>query len=147
MSPAALTSLDLSAIPKMSPSLGLQHGHNRRDLAARSASKRRPASMKKTLLLNTEEGERMGTQRVSLSEERSNTLPTQVRVRALMTLSCRTYRVTIPFSIIYVLDLYTTLHMFSVYHSVYVLCIPLCVCTLYTTLHMYSVYHSGTPLE
>lgn len=147
MSPAALTSLDLSAIPKMSPSLGLQHGHNRRDLAARSASKRRPASMKKTLLLNTEEGERMGTQRVSLSEERSSTLPTQVRVRALMTFICRTYRVTTPFSVIYVLDLYTTLHMFSVYHSVYVLCIPLCVCTLYTTLHMYSVYHSGTPLE
>ena len=72
--------LDLSAIPKLAPSLGLQHGHNRRDLAARSTFKRRPASTKDTLLLDTGEEERMGTQRVSLSGRRRNTTPARVRI-------------------------------------------------------------------
>lgn len=57
--------LDLSAVPHISPSLGLEPGHARRDLAlARSCSKRRPPIWRQRL---SEEAERLGQSRVELS--------------------------------------------------------------------------------
>ena len=61
--------VDLSAIPRLAPTLGLQEGHTRRDLAvSRSSIKRRPASKRRSLLLHAGEREKMGTARVTLSE-------------------------------------------------------------------------------
>ena len=44
-------SMDLSAVPQTSPTLGLTHGHDKLDLVHRSSSKRRPASHRESLLL------------------------------------------------------------------------------------------------
>ena len=76
--------MDLSAIPLLAPTLGLQVGHTRRDLAvSRSSVKRRPASQRRTLLLDTGEKEKMGTARVTLWEGekrpvRTNSTPAKV---------------------------------------------------------------------
>ena len=45
-------SIDLSAVPQTTPSLGLTHGHDKRDLVNRGSSKRRPMSMRESLLLS-----------------------------------------------------------------------------------------------
>lgn len=75
--------VDLSAIPKTTPSLGLQVGRARRDLAiSRSISKRRPASQRKALFLDLDESEKLSGARVTLSDSRPvrrSTLPAQVR--------------------------------------------------------------------
>ena len=76
--------MDLSAIPQLAPSLGLREGHARRDLAvSRSSVKRRPASQRRALLLDTGEKEKMGTARVTLSggekrPVRTKSTPTKV---------------------------------------------------------------------
>ena len=58
---------DLSAVPETSPSLGLKHGHDKMDVINRSVSKRRPASKRKTLLLDSKKEVLMGNERVDLS--------------------------------------------------------------------------------
>lgn len=59
--------LDISAIPEISPTLGLVAGRDRLDARNRSLTKRRPASERKSLLLDSKEEQIMGTQRVDLS--------------------------------------------------------------------------------
>lgn len=60
--------MDFSAIPETEPTLGLVAGRDRLDTANRSLIKRRPASQKESLLLNSKEGNIMGTERVNLSQ-------------------------------------------------------------------------------
>ena len=59
--------MDISAIPQISPTLGLGPGRDRLSATNRSLTKRRPASLRKSLLLDSKEDEKMGTQRVELS--------------------------------------------------------------------------------
>ncbi len=60
--------VDISVVPQTNPSLGLKHGHEKRDVVSRSSSKRRPASKRKTLLLDSKKEVLMGNERVDLSE-------------------------------------------------------------------------------
>ena len=72
--------MDLTAIPMTKPTLGLREGHARRDVVHRGSKKRRAASMKHSLLLDVNESEMMGRERVSLSEApRRSTMPARVR--------------------------------------------------------------------
>ena len=48
-------SMDLSAVPQTTPSLGLVHGHDRLDLVHRSSSKRRPMNQRESLLLTNDQ--------------------------------------------------------------------------------------------
>lgn len=64
--------VDLSVVPEISPSLGLVAGRDRRDANNRSLTKRRPASLRQSLLLDSKEEEIMGTERVDLSQIREN---------------------------------------------------------------------------
>ena len=78
--------IDITAVPKTSPSLGLKHGHERLDVVSRSLSKRRPASLRKTLLLDSKKEVLMGKERVDLSEQgdgkplRRQTMPEKVYI-------------------------------------------------------------------
>ncbi len=60
--------VDISAVPQTNPSLGLKHGHEKLDVISRSISKRRPASKRKTLLLDSKKEVLMGNERVDLSD-------------------------------------------------------------------------------
>ncbi len=62
-------SMDMDAIPKTSPTLGLEHGHEKRDVVSRSLSKRRPASDRRSLLLDSKREVLMGNERVDLSKQ------------------------------------------------------------------------------
>ena len=48
-------SMDLSAVPQTTPSLGLAHGHDKVDLFHRSSVKRRPMSQRETTLLTEDQ--------------------------------------------------------------------------------------------
>lgn len=73
--------VDLSAVPHITPSLGLVEGRDRRDASNRN---RRPASLRQSLLLDSKENEIMGTERVDLSnlEGRRGTLSGKVSLSA-----------------------------------------------------------------
>lgn len=60
--------MDISVVPQTNPSLGLKHGHEKLDVVTRSASKRRPASKRRTLLLDSKKEILMGNERVDLSD-------------------------------------------------------------------------------
>lgn len=60
--------MDLSAVPETAPTLGLVAGRDRLDTANRSLVKRRPASQKQSLLLDSKADKIMGTERVDLSQ-------------------------------------------------------------------------------
>ncbi len=72
--------MDISSIPKTNPSLGLKHGHEKLDVVSRSASKRRPASKRKTLLLDSKKEVLMGNERVDLSDPGDGKLLRQASV-------------------------------------------------------------------
>lgn len=61
--------MDITEVPKTFPSLGLKHGHERLDVVTRSLSKRRPASLRSSLLLDTTKEILMGKAKVDLSEQ------------------------------------------------------------------------------
>ena len=48
-------SMDLSAVPQTTPSLGLAHGHDKVDLVHRSSTKRRPMSQWESVLLTQDQ--------------------------------------------------------------------------------------------
>ena len=48
-------SIDLSAVPQTTPSLGLAHGHDKVDLVHRSSVKRRPMSQRESMLLTEDQ--------------------------------------------------------------------------------------------
>ncbi|KAL5460358.1 hypothetical protein EMCRGX_G033804 [Ephydatia muelleri] len=60
--------LDLSAVPRTFPTLGLKEGHERVGLAVRSATKRRPAIWKASLNLDVTDPERLGQSRIDLGK-------------------------------------------------------------------------------
>ena len=65
---AANQDLDLSAVPRTFPTLGLKEGHERVGLAVRSATKRRPAIWKASLNLDVTDPERLGQSRIDLGK-------------------------------------------------------------------------------
>ena len=60
--------MDLSAVPRTAPTLGLKEGRERVDLAVRSATKRRPAIWKTSLYLDITDPERLGESRIELGK-------------------------------------------------------------------------------
>lgn len=64
--------MDLSDVPETVPTLGVAAGRDRLDTANRSLVKRRPASQKQSLLLDSTEDKIMGTGRVDLSQMADN---------------------------------------------------------------------------
>lgn len=48
-------SMDLSAVPQTTPSLGLAYGHDKVDLVHRSSVKRRPMSQRESTLLTEDQ--------------------------------------------------------------------------------------------
>lgn len=65
---AANQDLDLSAVPRMLPTLGLKEGRERVGLAVRSATRRRPAIWKASLNLDVTDPERLGQSRIDLGK-------------------------------------------------------------------------------
>lgn len=63
--------MDISAIPEISPTLGLAAGRDRLSATNRSLTKRRPASFRQSLLLDSKEDEIMGKQRVDLTPNKN----------------------------------------------------------------------------
>ena len=60
--------MDISAIPQITPSLGLVAGRDRLDTINRSLTKRRPPN-RQSLRLDSKEEMKMGTERVDLSKD------------------------------------------------------------------------------
>lgn len=63
--------VDISAIPEISPTLGVIAGRDRLGASNRSLTKRRPPSLRQNVLLDSEEDKRMGLRRVELSNGRA----------------------------------------------------------------------------
>lgn len=63
--------MDISVVPETSPTLGVAVGRDRLSAINRSLTKRRPASFRKSLLLDSKEGEMMGTERVELASNKN----------------------------------------------------------------------------
>lgn len=66
-----VSNMDISAIPLTSPTLGVAVGRDRLAVTNRSLTKRRPASLKQSLLLDSKQDEIMGIQRVELTPNKN----------------------------------------------------------------------------